>query len=155
MCAAPLAKAQSVLTPCPRLTPTEPAPRRERARRAPCPSQQPAGESSKAWSVARAAAARLAPHGTHRASQSGWTPLHWAAENAHAELVAQLVGLGADVNGKMVSCEEWMGQGSEKSALPCPNENSQLIFFAEAVVRSTVSSFIRPPVCLFILSIFT
>jgi hypothetical protein len=34
-CAAPRAEAQSALAPCLRLTPTEPAPRRERARRAP------------------------------------------------------------------------------------------------------------------------
>ncbi len=117
-CAAPLAKAQSALAPCLRLTPTEPAPRRERARRAPLASPAAAGESSKAWSAARAAAARLAPHGAHRASQDGFvpgfgftpedkrTPLHFAAENGHAEVVAQLVGLGADVNTKDVSCGE-------------------------------------------------
>jgi ankyrin repeat protein len=56
------------------------------------------------WSVARAAAARLAPHGAHRASQRGWTPLHLAADNGRAEVVGQLVKLGADVNRKVVSC---------------------------------------------------
>ncbi len=50
---------------------------------------------------------RLAPSLSAPVSQDGWTPLHVAARDGHAEAVAVLVAARADVHAKAVSRQMW------------------------------------------------
>jgi hypothetical protein len=81
----------------------------QRAGCAPLPPASVAGPRDASRPAARAAAVhapqRLAPHTARRASQSGASPTHKAAEKRHAEAAGALVAVGAGVDTKDdVSC---------------------------------------------------